>query len=192
MGFPARNDLSVEYVRSALAYDPETGILRWKERADRSRSWNIRYVGTYAGAKSKQGYLMVKINGIKYFAHRLVWVISYGCWPEQQIDHKDGDKLNNRISNIRLATSAQNNQNKNKRRDNTSGHPGVYWYHRHQKWGASIRVDGKQINLGFYVAFEDAVFKRKCAETKYFGEFRKSIAPTQPPREYYERADIDG
>jgi len=135
---------------------------------------------------------MINISGKKYFAHRLVWVIHYGCWPENQIDHKDGDRLNNRLSNIRLATITQNSRNRSKRSDNSSGHPGVCWYHKHQRWAARISVNGKRIHLGFYISFEDAVLKRKSAEVKYFSRFSKNITPTQPPREYYERADIDG
>lgn len=87
------------------------------------------------------------------------------------IDHRNNNKADNRKSNLRKATIEQNAMNRAIRHDNSSGYTGVYWNKQRNKWMAKIIVNKKQIHLGFFDAFEDAVRVRKEAEEKYFGEF---------------------
>lgn len=89
------------------------------------------------------------------------------------IDHKDGElsRKDNRKSNLRIATRSQNQMNKGKQKNNKSGVVGVGWHKTSGKWAAYIAVDNKQIHLGLFDNFEDAVKARKEAEDKYFGEF---------------------
>ena len=87
------------------------------------------------------------------------------------IDHINHIKYDNKKSNLRIVTRCQNNMNMSKRKDNTSGVTGVVWYKTKNKWRAQIMVDKKNISLGYYKNFEDAVRVRKEAEEKYFGEY---------------------
>lgn len=89
-----------------------------------------------------------------------------------EVDHIDGNKLNNRLSNLRMATRSQNEQNKGLRNHNTSGVTGVRFTKERGDWHAGIAVDGKRIHLGYFNSFDEAVKARKNAELKYFKEFR--------------------
>lgn len=88
------------------------------------------------------------------------------------VDHKDGNRLNNTRSNLRLATPSQNGMNKRIRSNNTSGRVGVHWSKDNEKWCSMISINGKHINLGYSDSLEEAIARRSKAEKKYFGEFR--------------------
>lgn len=106
--------------------------------------------GTVAGFKNWKGYTLLFVQGKKYRAHNLAWFYVYGEWPDRQIDHKDGNPSNNAISNLRLATRSQNQFNRRKQRNNTSGFKGVYWIGHMNKWLAKAVVRGKQHHLGYF------------------------------------------
>lgn len=118
------------------------GTLRWKEQ----NMNNSRAMGKNAGYLSNTGYLVVHTEGRLYKVHRLIWLAAYGKFPDGHLDHADNDKLNNKISNLRQATDAMNAQNKNKRRDNTSGHTGVLRANdcKRETWIALLMVDRKR------------------------------------------------
>lgn len=97
-------------------------------------------------------------------AHRVAWALHYGEWPDGQIDHINGDKADNRLDNLRVVTAQGNAKNRPLRSDNTSGHVGVYWVTETKQWMAQIKVDGRQVTIGRYKTFEDAVVARKKAE----------------------------
>lgn len=88
-------------------------------------------------------------------------------------DHINGDKLDNRRENIRFILPGENSMNRGKGKNNTSGHVGVCWNKREEKWVAHIQVDRKVINLGYFTDIQDAIAARKQAEIKYFGEYRR-------------------
>ena len=90
---------------------------------------------------------------------------------EFNIDHRNNKKFDNRKFNIRKATVSQNTMNRAVRKDNVNGGTGGYWNKQKDKWVAKIVLNGKQIHLGSFNDFEDAVKARKEAENKYFGEF---------------------
>ncbi|KKM84538.1 hypothetical protein LCGC14_1298190 [marine sediment metagenome] len=164
-----------EYISSVLDYCPDTGDFSWKERplsmfeSERMFSeWNKRYSGKKAGAVAKShrtSYVQIKVNGKLYLAHRLAWVITYGSQPDQ-IDHIDGDGLNNRIENIRNVSGSENAKNCRMRKDNSSGYSGVAWNKKSKKWQASSSVDRKIRHLGEFHSIDDAVVAVK--------EFRKA------------------
>ena len=101
--------------------------------------------------------------------HRVI----LGAPPDKQVDHIDGDSLNNRRSNLRLATSAQNARNRKLMATNTSGYVGVYWRKSCQKWEARICVDYKQISLGRFNRIENAATAYNIAAVMYHGEFAR-------------------
>jgi hypothetical protein len=107
-------------------------------------------------------------------AHRLVWLWAHSEWPPDDIDHINGNRDDNRFSNLRLASRTQNNANSQVRRDNTSGVKGVYWNRAGRCWQAQIGFQGRVLPLGSFATIEDARNARLAAEQRYFGEFRRS------------------
>ena len=160
-----RPELTAEYLRSVLAYSPETGIFTWKV----SQARRIR-VGDVAGSPNGRGYLAVKVRGQIYKAHRLAWLYGLGEWPKLDIDHINRNRSDNRIANLREVTHKQNLQNAGKYSHNTSGHTGVYWLKQSSKWRAHIKHNYKYIHLGCFTTIEDAIAARKAAEKLYWAD----------------------
>jgi len=106
-----------------------------------------------------------------YLAHRLAWFYVYGEFPTM-IDHIDGNRTNNKISNLRQVSSKENQCNLTIAANNTSGITGVSFSKERSKWEAKIQIDGKTIHLGRYLDKEDAILARKQGEVKY--EFHKN------------------
>lgn len=168
-----KSDLSAEEVRNLLEYDPETGVFTWKERTRDSfqtaRSfaiWNTQFARRRAGTLGNCGYIGIKIDGSRYGAHRLAYVYMTGSWPTDQIDHIDHARANNRWSNLRPATNAENRKNLSIRSDNTSGVVGVYWQKDAGKWRAQIVSNGRHTSLGKFDSFDTAVSARLAAEVE--------------------------
>ena len=132
-----------------------------------------RYANKKAGSKSGGGYIDIKINKEIYKAHRIIWAIYYNEYVENEIDHINGNELDNRIVNLRKATRSQNCMNKPLRTDNTTGKTGVCLYKKLEKWSASICVNSKINHIGYFNTFDEAVSARKDAETRYHGEYAR-------------------
>ena len=150
---------------SDLDFDLKSGIIRWKTQ----RSRNIK-PGQIAGNISKVGYRSIKIDGKSYLAHRLVWLFAAGDWPKGDLDHINGDKLDNRISNLREANKSQNGANKHAIR---SGLKGCCWNRGNNKWQASIRKNGKRTFLGYFDTEQEAHDAYCSAALIYHGEFAR-------------------
>lgn len=148
----SKNDLTQEWLKELLHYDPETGAFKWLvDRSSRHKA------GSMAGSFNSKGYLQIMIQRRNYLAHRLAWLYMTGSWPEDQVDHRDLNKANNRWSNLRAANDSQNQQNKAATRNvGSSGLLGVTWSKAARKWAAQIKVNGKRIYLGLFVEAEDA------------------------------------
>lgn len=161
-----------------VGYDPPTGQFRWLERPD-DISWTTRYAGKSAGTISEHGkrgarvqYIRISMYGSDHYAHRLAWMFMNGPIPAgMEVDHINGDTLDNRIANLRLASHAQNGHNTGLRRNNKSGVKGVSWVASRQKWVATITENGKMRSLGRFEDFDDAVAARRTAEEAYHGSF---------------------
>jgi len=153
--------LTVEYLKSKLEYNADTGEFIWKVAKGGKR------IGDTAGSINDQGYLLIRINHIIYRAHRLAWIIMTGSSASGELDHIDGNRSNNKWSNLRDVTRLENKRNLGKVTTNTSGHTGVMWYKAGEKWHAQITVEGKAIHLGYFENLEDAVKVRKEAEEFY-------------------------
>ena len=146
----SNSTLTAERLREVLDYDPMTGAFVWRVRTS-SRAGQ----GDVAGFGDGKGYLAIRIDGVQVFAHRLAWFWTYGAWPFGEIDHIDGDRSNNRISNLRDATRSVNNQNQ-KRAQNRSKSGVLGVFRDKKKWNAKIAVDGSTYNLGNYPTKGDA------------------------------------
>lgn len=136
--------LTQDRVKDLLEYDPETGILIWRETATHNR----RSRGQAADNRS-MGYVRVGIDGAHYQAHRVIWLYMTGDWPFGSIDHINGVKTDNRWCNLRDISQKLNMQNRRTPVANShSGVLGVRWSDSAQKWEARITVDGERIYLG--------------------------------------------
>ena len=141
--------------------------------------WNVigkgRTKKKAAGTVTSNGYVGVLIDGTRYYAHRIVWFLHHKKWPQNQIDHINGIKTDNRIENLREATNSQNGKNYGENKSNTSGFKGVSFCKQTNRWRAVIKVDGKTKSLGRFLKKNDAIEKRKTAEILYFGEWRRAV-----------------
>jgi len=168
-----KNDLTADYVRQIIDYNPQTGEFKWRIRPDYSPQWNGKWSGKIAGAIDAEGRRQIKIGNRFYKAHRLAFLIMTGGWPEEYIDHIDLDNSNNRWSNLREATNAQNMHNRLAQQNNTSGAKGVWLEKRRGKWVAVIAVNYRHIYLGQFDSIEKASVAYAVAARKYHGEFAR-------------------
>lgn len=141
-----RTDLTAAEVRALLHYDASTGLFRWRVRC----SQGVR-AGDCAGSRSRQGYLTIFIRGHQYATHRLAWLHVYGTWPVGDIDHRNGNKADNRIANLRDADHSTNMQNRRVpyRRSRAIGPIGATQL-SNGRWVAKIRVGGRLHHLGTF------------------------------------------
>ena len=159
-------ELTFTEVRSLFTYTAATGALAWRVQLSR----RVR-VGDAAGKITTNGYRRVRINGLDYQVHRLVWLYVHGRWPAAQIDHIDGDRLNNRSENLREADASQNSFN-TKSKPNATGFKGVK-LHR-GKYEARIRFYNKTVYLGSFGSAQEAGQARATAAIQYHGEFARA------------------
>lgn len=154
--------ITQEFVKSILDYNKNTGIFRWKVRRGCRGA-----VGAKTGSKDGHGYIQIKIDGERHLAHRIAWLYENGYWSENIIDHINRDRSDNRICNLREASTSCNARNANKRKDNESGVTGVYWDKRNKRWKSFICENGDKKHLGIFKSKLDAVKERFDAEEKY-------------------------
>lgn len=186
--------IDIAELRRTIAYDPETGALTWLERPvsdfrdtgpirarTRWLQWNKRWAGTQAfNCAARSGYRVGNFNKVGVYAHRAAFAIMTGRWPKM-IDHRDGDRSNNRWANLREVNALQNMQNNRVRKDSSTGRCGVR--PRKGRFIATIRLHGRTTHLGTFDTIEDAALAREAAErTMGFAE-RHGVAS----RPYYAR-----
>ncbi len=145
---------------SGLTYDPETGEL---SRPDGRSA---------TGVAMATGYLRVHACGQAFYAHRVAWFLKTGCWPEAQIDHANGSRADNRWSNLRAATPAQNNANTRVCRRNSLGIKGVTRVR--EKFKAQIMVQGQKIYLGLHTTAEAASRAYESAAISHYSEYART------------------
>lgn len=157
--------LTQERLKELLDYNPETGLFLRKIQT----SWRSP-VGAVAGRRDCVGYWLVSIDGSVYKAHRLAWLYVYGVWPVADIDHRDHDTGNNAIANLREATRSQNLAYR-KKRSAANRLKGSEPSASGKKYRARIKVQGRQVHLGYFDTPESAHAAYCVAATKYYGEF---------------------
>lgn len=146
--------LTVERVRELLNYDPATGIFTRKVKTAQRHNVGDRADFLTRGGSSP-GYHRVSIDSERYQSHRVAWLYYYGTWPEEFIDHINGDRSDNRIENLRMANSQLNLENIRKpQRNNASGFLGVHWHAQSGKWRSQIISHGKKHHIGLFVTPE--------------------------------------
>jgi hypothetical protein len=167
--------LTAEDVRKFVHYDELTGIFTWIGDGP------YRFVrGGIAGCLHKSsGYIVLTLNSKQYKAHRVAWLYVHGEWPDDEIDHRNGDRSDNRISNLRLANSQENNQNRGFDRRNTTGYTGVFRSSDNKKFTSSISCENKRRHLGTFDTPEAAheEYLRAKAEFHEFQPIPRELLP---------------
>ena len=156
-----------ESIKDFLDYDPKSGNFVWKV----TRNARQARVGDIAGRFDSYGYVQIRFKGKSYLAHRLAWFFYYGEFPDGELDHINGNRNDNSIANLRLATRRENTRNTRMRKDNTSGFKGVTFHKKTGKWAAALFINGKTKHLGL---FETALLASKeyCRRaSELHGEF---------------------
>jgi hypothetical protein len=142
--------------------------------ATAQKKWNTRYAGSVAGTVDKDGRLVVRVGGVNYYAHRLMWVMCGDGEVPSSIDHVDGDPLNNAISNLRAATHTQNMANSKCRQRADPRLPrGVYASGNGTRFVAQITVKGKSKSLGTFDTALAAKSARDAAVQVAYGCFAR-------------------
>jgi len=144
-------------LKKLLSYNPETGFFIRLSGRDK---------GKIAGGARKDGYCRISINNKRYYSHRLAWLYMYGE-NIKTIDHINHNPSDNQINNLREVTHRDNCKNRKIFSTNSSGQMGVSWYKRTLKWRAFIQVEEKEVHLGYFIEYHEAVNVRKLAEVTY-------------------------
>lgn len=159
-------ELTQDYLKSILHYNPETGVFTWLKRL----SMNTKVMGV-AGTINTDGYARVVISGRAHPAHRLAWLYIYNHFPKTQIDHINLNKSDNSINNLRLASASNNQRNKGLMKSNKSGYKNVSWCTRAKKWKVGLKVNRKSIHFGYFSDIQDANTAAINARNLMHGEF---------------------
>jgi hypothetical protein len=161
-----KTELTAEQARELLDYDPSTGGLVW-----RKSPCNSIPAGSRAGSPNNHGYLLVSVMRRTYHVHRLIWLLSHGVWPEGQVDHKNGNRLDNRLCNLRVASRNQNCANSKLRKDSFSGVKGVLWSKAESRWIARLDYKGRRVLRRRFTTKEEAEACVREARLRFHGEF---------------------
>lgn len=163
----------LEVLNELFSYDPETGELRWKV-GKINKHGRQREVGSIAGKPNSLGYSKVRVNKGVFGVHRIAWKMHYGTDPgRMQVDHKNMNPSDNRISNLRLASIVQNRRNTKVGKTNTSGYKGVSFVKPTGKWKAYLTYNGELVTFGEYDTAEEANEVICAAREALHGEFAR-------------------
>jgi len=146
----------IEELRDTFEYHPAGYLVRKKNGKPCGQS-----------ANTSDGYADVRVNGESLRTHRIIYAIVHGRMPAGKIDHLNGDRMDNRIENLRDVSGSENMHNRKMSKNNTSGFQGVIWHAQRQKWQARINVDNQRIYLGYFSDRNDAIQARKMAKMKH-------------------------
>lgn len=148
-------------LKDKIIYNPDTGFFYRKLSGD------------LAGWVTKEGYISLKIDYITYKAHRLAFLYMTGELPEDQVDHINNIKGDNRWENLRRCSQSENQRNTGKRRNNTSGVKNVSWNSKNRKWRITLYLDGKNKCFGSYEDLEVAEIIAAELRHYYHGDFTR-------------------
>lgn len=160
-------NLTADKLRELMLYDPENGTFKWKAKRNGVRRYTI------PGRLSANGYWRIRVNHENHLSHRLAWLYMTGQWPKYWIDHIDGNKLNNKFSNLRECTPSQNHQNKKTMSNNKTALKGSWFDKANKKYKAAISINGIQITIGYFNTVEEAHNAYCKAAKELYGSFAR-------------------
>lgn len=171
-GSSVKNPCTPEHLHELLRYEAETGKLFWKSRPVEmfvckcaQHRWNMRYAGKEAlNALMKNGYYKGSIFGVQMLAHRVIWALCKNVWPSYEIDHIDGNSLNNRIENLRDVTPEINRRNTARQCKTKAPYPGIIHNVKRGRFYSRITASNVTYHLGSFDNLDDAIAARKKAE----------------------------
>jgi len=158
-------------LKKILNYNPDTGIFTWLIRPSQS----VRS-GSIAGHIEVSGYSRIRINKKMHSSHRLAFLYMLGYFPKNYADHINGNRSDNRWSNLREATRQQNQCNQKLSSRNTSGYKGVVWVEKRNKWRAMISMFGTMKHIGHYDNVLDAAKAYEDAARNHHGAFYREMS----------------
>jgi hypothetical protein len=159
-----QEELTAERLRALVAYDPETGVFTWRTNGYN----NVVLAGDPVGGLDEMGYLRAGIKGVKYRLHRLAWLYVYGKWPDNDIDHINGNRTDNRLANLRDVPRQLNVQNGQKK-VGAAGLRGVT--PKGRRFLAQIQCNGRTVPLGRFDTAEEAHAAYVAAKRLYHPGF---------------------
>ena len=155
----------VEVIRETVDYDPATGLFFWRKIG--VKQLDSRRAGKRAFVTYFNGYLKGTVRGVQLMAHRVAWKHYYEQDPQGEVDHINGNRLDNRIANLRVVTSLENKRNARRPNHNTSGCVGVSFRADKSRWRAFITLDNRSVHLGYFNDKDAAIDARKAAEARF-------------------------
>jgi hypothetical protein len=164
--------LSVEFLKEYFSIDAETGVIKWIVNKGPARA------GSNAGSIGGNGYMQIRFNYNTYPYHRIVWMLHNGAdiEPGMYIDHINGNILDNRPANLRLATPSQNARNKQgPPRTSRSGVRGVSWCERDERWIVYIGINNKTHHVGSFKTKEEAMAASELKRNEIFRDFAGKV-----------------
>lgn len=171
-------DITQAELKELLTYNRDTGIFTWNALTNpRMRSNGV------AGYTKANGYVLIKLRGKQYLAHRLAWLCVHGAFPSGLLDHIDRDPSNNRIENLRAATPVQNGGNRTINRTNISGYRGVSYNKAARKYYGFMNIDNRNAYLGSFETPEAASAVVEARRNALYGEFNAVFSAPTPPVE---------
>lgn len=159
-------ELTQEYLKTILDYDPKTGIFVWVKKPSPKIS-----LASAAGRTNGNGYCQIQIKGKVYYSHRLAFLFMVGRWPNDMIDHINRVENDNRWVNLRECNRSQNYANKEKQINNSSGYKGVCWGKDRKRWISSISINKKRIHVGAFKDKKAAARAYNQKSIELYGEF---------------------
>lgn len=158
-------NLTQEYLMSVLSYCPNTGLFT------RLTGCNSFSIGDVAGALTVQGYIQISIKNKLHRAHRLAFLYMKGRWPEEDIDHINRAREDNRWCNLRECSRSNNTANRPPHPENKSGYKGVSWSKCNKKWRVEICCKGVKHHLGLFDDIFEAAKTYNKKAVELFGQF---------------------
>lgn len=167
MATQSHNTVTIDVLKAHFVCNFLTGELRHKHSKSGIRNSGI------AGNVGPDGYRRIYCAGKTFAAHRVVWAMYYGVWPDNILDHKDGDRGDNSIANLRLADPVNNARNNCKRKNSSSRLKGACWNKSVGKWQSQIKYAGKNYYLGIFETEQEAHRAYAVKAKQLFGEFAR-------------------